>query len=70
MSMAVVTAAVAAAVVAAATVTKVKRRSSSAQHNNQTKTKQVMAKVAREKQVAHRSKDEEQWHVMQQPIKN
>jgi hypothetical protein len=35
---------------------KVNRRSSSTQHNNQPTTKWGMAKVAREKQVAHRSK--------------
>jgi hypothetical protein len=40
------------------------------QHNNQPTTNQGTAKVVREKRVAHRSKEEEQWRATQQPTNN
>jgi hypothetical protein len=46
---------------------KAKRRSSIAQCNNQPTTKWRTPKVANEKGVAHRIKEEEQQRVMQQP---
>jgi hypothetical protein len=49
---------------------KVKRRSTSVQHNNQPTTMRGTAKVATEKQVAHRSKEEEQRDATQQPTNN
>jgi hypothetical protein len=49
---------------------KVKRRSSRAQHNNHPTIKWGTAKVAKEKQGAHRSNDEEQQCTRQQPTSN
>jgi hypothetical protein len=49
---------------------KVKRWRSTLQCNKQPTAKWGMAKLAREKQVAHRSKEEEQWCAMQQPTNN
>ncbi len=51
-------------------VAKAKRRTSSAQCNSQPTTKLGTAKVVREKHEAHRSKEEEQRHAMQQPTNN
>ncbi len=50
-------------------IAKVKRWSSSAQHKNQPRTMRGTENVAREKGLAHRSKEEEQRHT-QQPSNN